>query len=223
MQRLSWSAQPGSDALGLLALQGDARSVDELLSFIGGEGQREAVATEKKKKKKGKKRAGRGAASDEQAGDDTPDIDGAQAARTAANAPRHVHRRSVSCAARSAYVWFRQGPGSSVHELFPEDGFDDDDGDDLGDDIDPEMLARVDLEVEAFTRRLNAKWQPRPAPPPQASAQKSMQDNVAAVRSLLTSCIQSLGLTDQLQVRAPVLARAGQRAVVLTAISYTLR
>ena len=88
--------------------------------------------------------------------------------------------------------------GASPLELFPEDGFDDDDGD-LGSDIEPELLAKLDQEVEEFTRRLNANWKPRTAPPAQASAQTT-PDGVAAVRSLLTSCLQSLGLGDQLKV-----------------------
>lgn len=163
------------------AVQGDARSVDELLNFIDGEGQREAAATAsakaKQKKKKGKKR-GKGGAGDEQAGD-TAEGEGAQAASAA---PR------------------RAAGGASAQELFPEDGFDDDDGD-LGSDIEPELLAKLDQEVEEFRGRLNAKWQPRPAPPQPASAQQSTSENVAAVRSLLTSCLQSLGLADHLQVR----------------------
>ena len=68
------------------APQGDARSVDELLNFIDGEGQREAVKA-KQKKKKGKKR-GKGAAAEEQALDDA--ADGAQAASGAATASRRV-------------------------------------------------------------------------------------------------------------------------------------
>lgn len=165
------------------AVQGDARSVDELLNFIDGEGQREAAAAAsakaKPKKKKGKKRGGKGGAGDEQAGD-AAEGDGAQAVASAAPS--------------------RVAGGASAQELFPEDGFDDDDGD-LGSDIEPELLAKLDQEVEEFKSRLNAKWQPRPAPPQQASAQQSTSENVAAVRSLLTSCLQSLGLADHLQVR----------------------
>ena len=91
--------------------------------------------------------------------------------------------------------------GAAVHELFPENGFDDDDGD-LGSDIEPELLAKLDQEVEEFTRRLNANWKPRAPPPAQASAQTTPDGvaAVAAVRSLLTSCLQSLGLGDQLKV-----------------------
>ena len=74
-------------------LQGDARSVDELLNFIDGEeGQREAVAKAKQKKKKGKKR-GKGAPADEQGVDDAAETDGVQAASAAANASRCVHGR----------------------------------------------------------------------------------------------------------------------------------
>ena len=200
----------------LACVQGDARSVDELLNFIGGEGQGEAAPKAKPKKKKGKKR-GKGTA-EEQAVDDTADADGAQAPIPDANAARHAGWSARALRRELTVPFPRSRPraavaGASAHELFPEDGFDDDDGE-LGSDIEPELLAKLDQEVEEFTRRLNANWKPRTAaPPPQASVQ-SAPDGVAAVRSLLTSCLQSLGLADQLKVCA-LLTR---RDVALTGV-----
>ena len=189
-----------------------------MLNFIGGEGQGEAAPKTKPKKKKGKKR-GKGTA-EEQAADDTADADGAQAPRPDVNASRHAQWRARALRCALTVPCPRSRPraavaGASAHELFPEDGFDDDDGD-LGSDIEPELLAKLDQEVEEFTRRLNANWKPRTAaPPPQASTQAT-PDGVAAVRSLLTSCLQSLGLADQLKVCPAGLSNT--RAVALTSV-----
>jgi hypothetical protein len=77
--------------------QGDARSVDELLNFIDGEGQRDASAKAKQKKKKGKKRGGKGATPEEQAGDE-PEADDAQ--RVGAALPRmRLGASSLGCVA----------------------------------------------------------------------------------------------------------------------------
>ena len=78
-----WAPRPSQ----LACVQGDARSVDELLNFIGGEGQREAPKA-KPKKKKGKRRGK--ATAEEQAADDTAEADGARAAGADASAPRHA-------------------------------------------------------------------------------------------------------------------------------------
>ena len=82
------------------------------------------------------------------------------------------------------------------------------------------MLAKLDQEVEEFTRRLNANWKPRTAPKPQAASAQSTSDSVAAVRSLLTSCLQSLGLADQLKVRAREGGWVDTRAVALTGVRF---
>ena len=91
-----------------------------------------------------------------------------------------------------------------MSDLFPEDGFDDDDGD-LESSIDPELLAKLDKEVEDFARRLNANWRsPVPeaaAAAPSAAPRQQPAAVVASVQSLLNTLLSSMSLSSHLQVR----------------------
>jgi hypothetical protein len=69
--------------------------------------------------------------------------------------------------------------------------------------------------VEDFARRLNASWQSPAAKAP--APQKADAERVAAVQSLLSGCLSSLGLSKHLQVRrlgrcGPPKSRADRRA-----------
>jgi hypothetical protein len=101
-----------------------------------------------------------------------------------------------------------------MHELFPEDGFDDDDGAEGASDLDPELLEKLDKEVEDFARRLNANWRSplAEAAAAKASAPRPEPNAVAvSVQSLLSRLLQGAGLAAQLQVRAPAAAARGTR------------
>ncbi len=101
---------------------------------------------------------------------------------------------------RSAARLAQRSGGAAALELFPEDGFDDDDAEGESD-LDPELLEKLDKEVEDFARRLNANWQ-SPLAAAKVSTQRVETEALAAgVQSLLTRFIQSLGLAKHLQVR----------------------
>ncbi len=97
------------------------------------------------------------------------------------------------------------GAPASLQELFPEDGFDDDDAE-LGSDLDPELLEKLDKEVEDFARRLNTSWR-SPAAAPAAKGLARPADAVdslaGGVQVALSSLIRSLGLSKTLQASAP--------------------
>ena len=77
----------------VVKMQGDQRSVDELLNFIGGEGQSDnAAAKSKTKKKKGKKRGGGKAQADDE--HDSDDVSAA---------PESEMQRQPRCAGTYLY------------------------------------------------------------------------------------------------------------------------
>ena len=195
--------------------------MDELLNFIDGEGAA-AAAKAKAKKKKAKKR-GKGGAADEPGGDEAA---GGQAAAQPAGAGCAAacctRTCTLACELTSALVPRARSPArkasaassASADALFPEDGFDDDEG--TGSDLDAEQLARLDREVEEFELRLKAA---ATAAPKATGAQKQPEpERVAAVLSLLSGVLQTMGLGKTLQARHGAARARGRRDAVVDAL-----
>jgi len=127
----------------------DERSVDDLLSFINGDGDSKAVRAVKNKKKNRRKK-------DQLKEPCTGETDKASSKKGAASLSTTCHEAVGKCSPTPSR--------SSVRHESTEDDFvskvEFDDAD-IDDELDPAMKEELDREVEDFARRLNSDWPER--------------------------------------------------------------
>ncbi|KAK9830534.1 hypothetical protein WJX72_012316 [[Myrmecia] bisecta] len=170
-----------------LALEGsaceDTRSVEDLLNFIGDDAHRLASLSGQAKKAKPKRKKNTRRKGDAQEG----------TAGSEAPPDQQCVGASMTADPQGRPVTAASDPGH-LEALFPEDGFDDSEGD-----------VELDLEVEDFARRLNADWQVRRqelmlAPMAQRT-QCSLHVSPGAVLPVLDTCVH--GRTSATAVSQP--------------------